>query len=185
MIKNSTINITIRNFLSENECQSLLHTYLNNGLFKSAEITNGVNNEVRKSSIFFIDKIDSLNKKLLQSINENVKIKGVDIRNLGPYQFTKYSVGDFYEWHTDSDNDKNKSRHYSIVIQLNDDYGGGTLQFKDENQKEYDLERGVGNLFIFDSNTIHRVTKVTSGIRYSLVNWVTIEQKEDYKKTLI
>jgi PKHD-type hydroxylase len=185
MMKNSINSITVKNFLSEDECQFLLYTYSNEGLFKPAEITEGVNDEVRKSSTFFINKIDLLNEKLLQTINENIKIKGVDIRNLGPYQFTKYSVGDFYEWHTDSDNDKNKNRHYSIIIQLNDDYQGGSLQLKDKNQKEYNLERGVGNLFIFDSNEIHRVSKVTDGIRYSLVNWVTVEKKEEYKKTLI
>lgn len=185
MIKKSINGITVRSFLSENECRSLLNTYLNEKLFKPAEITNGFNEEVRKSSTFFIEKIDSLNEKLIQSINENIKIKGVDIKNLGPYQFTKYTVGDFYEWHTDSDSDKNKNRHYSIVIQLNDDYEGGSLQLIDENQKEYELENGVGNLFIFDSSTIHRVSKVTSGIRYSLVNWVTVEKKEEYKKTLI
>lgn len=185
MIKNSINSITVKNFLSENECKSLLNTYSDEASFKASEITEGINDEVRKSSTFFINKIDLLNEKLIQTINENIKIKGVDIRNLGPYQFTKYSIGDFYEWHTDSDNDKNRNRHYSIVIQLNDDYEGGTLQLKDENQKEYDLERGVGNLFIFDSNTIHRVTKLTSGIRYSLVNWVTLEKKQEYKKTLI
>lgn len=177
--------MTVKNFLSENECKSLLNTYLNEALLKASEITEGINDEVRKSSTYFINKIDSLNEKLLQIINENIKIKGVDIRNLGPYQFTKYSVGDFYEWHTDSDNDKNRNRNFSIVIQLNDDYEGGSLQLKDENQNEYDLERGVGNLFIFDSNIIHRVSKVTGGIRYSLVNWVTLEKKQEYKKTLI
>ena len=143
MIKNSINSITVKNFLSEDECQFLLHTYSNEGLFKPAEIMEGVNDEVRKSSTFFINKIDLLNEKLLQTINENIKIKGVDIRNLGPYQFTKYSVGDFYEWHTDSDNDKNKNRHYSIIIQLNDDYQGGSLQLKDENQDKIDPERSI------------------------------------------
>jgi predicted 2-oxoglutarate/Fe(II)-dependent dioxygenase YbiX len=185
MIKNSIDNITVKNFLSENECQSLLETYSNEGLFKPSGIVGGVNDEVRKSSTFFINKIDFLDEKLLQSINENIKIKGVKIKNLGPHQFTKYSVGDFYDWHTDSDGDKNKYRNYSIVVQLNNDYEGGSLQLKDENQKEYDLERGTGNLFIFNSGTIHRVSKVISGVRYSLVNWVSLDKIEGYKKTLL
>jgi PKHD-type hydroxylase len=185
MIKNSIDNITVKNFLSENECQSLLERYSNEGLFEPSEIVGGVNDEVRKSSTFFINKIDFLDEKLLQSINENIKIKGVKIKNLGPHQFTKYSVGDFYDWHTDSDDGKNKNRHYSIVIQLNDDYQGGLLQLKDENQQEYDLERGMGNLFIFNSSTIHRVSKITSGVRYSLVNWVALDKIEGYKKTLL
>jgi hypothetical protein len=69
MMKNSINSITVKNFLSEDECQFLLYTYSNEGLFKPAEITEGVNDEVRKSSTFFINKINLPNIQLVISMN--------------------------------------------------------------------------------------------------------------------
>ena len=41
------------------------------------------------------------------------------------------------------------------------------------------------NLILFLSDIEHRVTPVTSGVRYTLVNWVKLIEKKDYKKTLL
>lgn len=178
--------ITIKNFLSIDECEKLLEKLLSHLTLKSASV-NGMsdNNNVRKSSIAFMGGIKSIDDKLISILNRTVKIKGGAATGLGAYQFTKYDVGEYYDWHTDSDN-QNKHRYCSIVIQLNDDYEGGDLEFKNINENEtLRFERGAGNLFIFFSDILHRVTPITSGVRYSLVNWVTVEKNQDYKKTLI
>jgi len=47
------------------------------------------------------------------------------------------------------------------------------------------LDKGIGRMYIFFSNLRHRVMKVTSGTRYSLVNWVSLKKIEDFKNTLI
>jgi predicted 2-oxoglutarate/Fe(II)-dependent dioxygenase YbiX len=47
------------------------------------------------------------------------------------------------------------------------------------------FEKGAGNLIIFLSNMEHRVTKITSGNRYTLVNWVGLKQINNFKKTLL
>ena len=72
-----------------------------------------------------------------------------------------------------------------MVIQLSDDYIGGELQIKDEDNNEITLESGLGNLFLFYSHITHRVKPVVSGTRYSLVNWFTLTPIENFKKTLI
>lgn len=178
--------ITIKKFLSDIECDNILTKYLTERVLNTSTIKDGVvDKDIRKSSVTFIENIDSIDSRLKETLQNNVKIRGNSVTGLSKYQLTKYVLGDFYEWHTDSDDNNNKHRYCSIVIQLNDDYTGGNLQFKDENGDVHEFERGKGNLFIFFSNIIHRVLPVTDGVRYSLVNWVSLEKIDDYKKTLI
>ena len=109
-------------------------------------------------------------------------------------QFTRYDKGDFYGWHSDSyskgyqkkyRNDvlEGKIRKLSMTVSLSDpkDYEGGDLQFDFRNSKDYEFAkqeyhiceeiRAKGSIIIFPSFVWHRVTPVTRGTRYSLVNW--------------
>ena len=65
-------------------------------------------------------------------------------------------------------------RKLSFSIQLSDpdDYEGGNLQLMDENNKSYIAPRQRGTIILFDSRTPHRVQKVRSGERKSIVGWV-------------
>ena len=47
------------------------------------------------------------------------------------------------------------------------------------------MEFGLGNLFIFPSNMLHRVKPIKDGIRYSLVSWLKLKEIKDYKKTIL
>tara|TARA_Y100000022_G_scaffold27182_1_gene20683 strand:- start:97 stop:765 length:669 start_codon:yes stop_codon:yes gene_type:complete len=110
-------------------------------------------------------------------------------------QYTVYEEGQFYGWHPDSHlhtqfqsniipntkySDLGKhiqpqaefTRKLSFSLQLShpDEYTGGQLQFLDAGLlKTAPSERG--QLIIFDSRVLHRVRKVKSGTRKSLVGW--------------
>lgn len=58
----------------------------------------------------------------------------------------------------------------SVLSSLNEDYEGGDLIFF-ENEK---IDLKTGDVMIFPSNFMypHKVTPVTKGQRYSMVNWV-------------
>lgn len=111
-------------------------------------------------------------------------------------QFTKYKLGQYYGWHTDSFNEpdnsdvphqKGKIRKLSMTISLNDgkEYDGGQLQFdyKNVSPDEWTDEKiqsskvaahqlfKKGSIVVFPSYLWHRVAPVTRGIRYSLVAW--------------
>jgi len=106
-------------------------------------------------------------------------------------QFTKYKLNQHYDWHQDAwdrpyektdSNFNGKIRKLSISIILSDenDYEGGDFQidfrhkFKDqENYTETVKQiKPKGSVIVFPSYIWHKVTPVTSGTRYSLVNWV-------------
>jgi predicted 2-oxoglutarate/Fe(II)-dependent dioxygenase YbiX len=181
---------TFKNFLSKEECYSILEKYKVELNLKPAEIQfNGqkVVNDKRKSSIAFIDNINEIDERLKDTLKNLIQLKGYELTGLGPYQFTEYKTGEYYAWHTDSSNEPEyKDRFCSIVIQLNDEYSGGYLQLIDESEDNiYQCDHGVGTMYIFYSNIKHRVIPVTEGVRYSLVNWVSLKKLNDFKKTLI
>ena len=180
--------LTFEKFLTEAECDTILNNCKNSVTLSEAKIGNQkVNINKRKSSIGFIDEISEIDERLVDILKKHIQIKGHEFDSLGSYQFTEYKEGDFYDWHTDSapDNDIYSTRFCSIVIQLNDEYSDGDLEIKNENEEDVKLTKGKGNLFLFYSNIEHRVTPVTNGVRYSLVNWVSLTPKKEFKKTII
>jgi len=133
----------------------------------------------------------------ISKINRNnflYDITDIDGHNM---QLTNYSEGEFYGWHQDQDIDsfynpatnesstENKRedqtivhgeyvRKLSFVLQLShpDDYTGGELQFMNVRGKPFCAPKNLGTLIVFDSRVKHRVRKVRSGVRKSLVGWV-------------
>ena len=112
-------------------------------------------------------------------------------------QYTQYGAGQFYDWHIDAGIDTAYKpqqivssgtniaqdlltvqgeyvRKLSFSLQLSDpeDYTGGEVQFMDNSRKTYFAPKQRGTLIMFDSRTPHRVRKVKSGMRKSLVGWV-------------
>ena len=112
-------------------------------------------------------------------------------------QYTRYGEGMFYDWHNDSGlavqykprsvgnhgdavqedyiNENTESvRKLSFALQLSshDDYEGGNVILLDEAGKKYIAPRQRGTVVLFDSRTQHRVNKVKSGVRKSIVGWV-------------
>jgi predicted 2-oxoglutarate/Fe(II)-dependent dioxygenase YbiX len=177
--------LTVKEFLTEEECLSILEKAKNSLELIPAEVVGGMVLKTRKSSVAFVNQIDEVGEKLKTFLENTITLKGFTVTGLGPYQFTEYKEGEYYNWHTDSGTEEYKDRFCSIVIQLNNDYTDGFLELKDGQNNTIQVERGVGNMSIFYSNILHRVTPVKDGIRYSLVNWVSLEAIKNNKKTLI
>lgn len=113
-------------------------------------------------------------------------------------QYTVYGNGEYYGWHTDSDLathykpvrtanhgsgeqvtqdfinencEKVRKLSFSLLVSDPEHYRGGNLQLIDESGRSYIAPRQRGTIILFDSRTKHRVTKVTQGIRKSIVGW--------------
>ena len=100
-----------------------------------------------------------------------------------PVQFLGYPVGGHYKGHNDGEifNDKTRQwektmeRDVSFLFYLNDQYGGGELEF-------YDLgltikpKKGMMIAFPSYKDFAHKVHPVTWGHRYSLVCWVETQK---------
>jgi len=179
-------HFTIPNFISKDECNLLLNKCKKELTLKNATVRGGeVDFKSRKSSVAFINDLGFLNNRLETILIDSVKVKGFSVSGLQPFQFTEYSVGEFYGWHKDSsvDNPTFSNRFYSTVIQLNDEYTEGELQLNIDGN-EITLEPGLGTLYMFPSYTLHQVKPITSGVRYSLVNWVSLNKNLNEEKSL-
>ena len=109
----------------------------------------------------------------------------MEVTGIGPFQFTEYKEGEYFDWHTDANNDVYRDRFTSIVIQLNNTYEGGTLEIKNPKGELVPIENKIGTLYIFNSRLTHRVTSVVSGVRYSLVNWISLVRTDSTKRNLL
>jgi len=86
-----------------------------------------------------------------------------------------YGNNEFYDFHEDSSKFENNMRKLSLVISISnpDTYEGGDFEFFDGTRPDI---KGQGSILVFPSFIKHRVTPVTKGTRYSLVNWFYGEQ---------
>lgn len=113
-------------------------------------------------------------------------------------QYTVYGPGEYYGWHNDQglssyykpispgthgctaehatdfvnkQCEQIRKLSFSLLLSDPDTYEGGNFQLMDESGKSYFAPRQRGVLVVFDSRTQHRVQKVKSGVRKSLVGW--------------
>jgi len=100
-----------------------------------------------------------------------------------PVQFLGYPVGGHYKGHNDGEHFNMETRQWerimerdvSFLFYLNDQYGGGELEF-------YDLgltikpKKGMMIAFPSYKDFAHKVHPVTWGHRYSLVSWVATQK---------
>ena len=92
-------------------------------------------------------------------------------------QYTEYYSTNkgHYDWHMDIGSSSwMQYRKLSVTVQLSgpDEYEGGDLQIWTGGQYPMTAPRGKGNVVIFPSFMMHRVTPVTRGTRKSFVLWL-------------
>lgn len=184
-------NINIfENFLSPEECDFLLNKCKEELTLSNAKVYGDDSNTThkktnRKSSIGWISDLEFLNERLTNKLRETFNINGMEVTGLKPFQFTEYKEGEYFDWHTDSTGTIYRDRFTSIVIQLNDSYNGGILEIKNIKGEFVPIENKIGTLYIFNSRLLHRVTPVVDGVRYSLVNWVSLVKTNSTKQNLL
>ena len=180
--------IIVKNFLSEVESLDVLESSLKNLKLYDAKIYGGNELEVipesRKSKISFITDMGFINDRLKEVLKEKIKVNGFDTTNLYDFQFTEYDKGGHFDWHVDSTKEIYSDRYYSCIILLNENYDGGELEVK-EKYETITIQKNTGDLILFPSIYLHRVSPVLEGKRYTLVNWVMVDTNKPKSKSLI
>ena len=141
---------------------------------------NKSNDNIRRSEIAWIENDDE-SKQIYDRLAEYVLIAnremGWNFDIDGMFEDIQYSIyydnGGHYNWHTDIGYET-PHRKISMSLQLSteDEYEGGNLQFN-LGQTVTTADTNIGSLIIFPSYMLHRVTPVVSGVRRSLVIWVS------------
>jgi len=110
-----------------------------------------------------------------QVVSINNQFFNYDLSEIQSLQFTSYDSEEkgFYGKHIDMMYKSTGTRKLSLSVQLSnpEDYEGGSLLLH-TGEEPLTLPKTRGTGLFFPSYSLHEVTPVTKGIRYSLVAWV-------------
>jgi len=136
--------------------------------------------KIRRSPVSWIRSDVAENRWIFERLTNHItginkQFFNYDLTDIQSLQFTRYdgSEGGFYGKHIDMMYQGTGTRKLSVSVQLSDgsEYEGGDLLLHTRDDAERPFkQRGTG--IFFPSWTLHEVTPVTKGIRYSLVAWV-------------
>lgn len=151
----------IKNFLTEEECSSLLLEAKDSDNWKPQNKNTGI----------FILK--SNNHKVLINIHKRVsslfdiKFHTQMIRMI--HKTDKHSF-----WESHSDNSGDDEIKYGVVLYLNDNFNGGELYYPD---LDIIVKPEKGMLVYHLGDQEHEVLKVISGDRYTLTSFIRLRSK--------
>lgn len=178
---------------SKDICKKIINKVKENNLIKG-QVKNNKLKDTRNSNIFFLNEqwIYDLIWPYLQNANEKSGWS-FDIDHAEDLQYTEYSKNQFYNWHADGSSDNfgvytkkdnvgdaliGKVRKISMTMNLSDekDYKGGDFEidFGPYVKNRFQVINEIktqGSLIFFPSFVNHRITRVISGTRKSLVMW--------------
>ena len=130
---------------------------------------------IRKTNITFVDQLTPVGciMQAYISVANTQSNWNYATSYMEPVQIGRYDNGGHYDWHCDSFNpdEFNNQRKLSAVLFLSnpEDYEGGLLELKDLDNPIPKLPKG--SIVVFPSVLPHRVTVVTSGVRFTAVAW--------------
>ena len=151
-----------------------------------------VHEDVRKTTSLEVSAatVSAVERRLLKLREEIGDYFGLSLAGCEPPQFLRYVEGDFFVRHQDGDTDQIEFDHLrvrkvSVVIFLNggadepsgETFGGGELLIYRANEETetgplvFPIPGEAGLLVAFRSDTVHEVTPVTRGERFTVVSW--------------
>lgn len=180
--------IEIPHFLSDNECDQIIESSKNTGLFASKVYEgshDSYNDLHRRSEQCWLNDTDH---DYIKNISDRVGFLTGTINNKKePFQVVKYKSGGYFNPHYDACNgseefckrlNKDGFRLLTVLIYLNDDYTGGETVFPNIN-KTVIPEKGKAVVFynvneqgkpIYEA--LHGGNPVKSGEKYICNKWV-------------
>ena len=154
-----------------------------NNLLTDEEI-RWLNNEIKHFRLDFfqiyntqvISELELLDfkDKLKKYIEENFDIK-YNTQSIWINKITDEDVN-MDSYHTDTSD-------MTIVTYFNTDFEGGDFEYYDDENNKIIIKPEINLSLLMNNKVKHRVSKVTSGVRYSLVSFFGVVKKN--KKTLI
>ena len=189
-------NSLLENFLSEDECDSLVTLYQlgqpESGLIVHDKKTLIDDEDVLKCDILNLPLDNHISDKTWHLIGDFADQHDFFINDMVGCQIMRYENSCNFLWHTDG-YEPTDVLSMSMQLSHSQDYVGGDFQFGrhkngntqqnateayenyKENQNNIEpimtLSRNIGTVCIYDSFLYHRVTPVTRGVRYSMTNW--------------
>ena len=167
----------IEKYIPDYICDEIIK---NHNDFIDSELYDGsVVGDYRKSGVcwikepFYLNLFFDIFKRANHDSNLNFQLDHIE-----DLQLTQYVAPDgHYDFHSDGDGHSRKNiddsvRKLSMTCLLTDpnEFEGGNFQLQ-TSATPYDVKLERGDIVIFPSYKLHRVSPVTKGVRHSMVAW--------------
>lgn len=169
------------NVITPAQCKQLIDVGIQNGfedaLIGDQENPDYYNPDVRNCQLAMLPfrqllwMEDLLSNAIAEINNYNYKF---DLVGFSDLEVIKYNQGTYFKRHLDNFmGEPEYQRKLTFILQLTnpDEYVGGDLIVYTHKEEER-MTRQQGSLIVFPSYTMHEVTELLSGTRYSLIGWV-------------
>jgi predicted 2-oxoglutarate/Fe(II)-dependent dioxygenase YbiX len=141
---------------TKSECDSIINSF-----YISSEKWKNIDRSYESNLIQCNDNTKWIFDRLVNFFEKNSDYSIINLKK--EIHFHIFKKNDWFGLH----NDSRDFRLFSIGVILNDDYSGG--EFKIYDSGESLIKKEIGNTYVFNVETSHEVTKITDGIRYSLI----------------
>ena len=169
----------IEKYIPDYICDEIIK---NHNDFSTSTLQDGVIvDDYRKSGVCWI-KEPFYKNLVFDIITRTNRDSGLNfqLEYLENLQLTRYVAPDgHYDFHSDGNGHSRKNvddsvRKLSMICLLSDSnqFEGGSFQITSGLTDTYDIKLEKGDIVIFPSYVLHRVSPVTKGIRHSIVAWV-------------
>jgi PKHD-type hydroxylase len=179
------------NEISKKNCEKIIKLGTSKKSKKATLAKNQVDFKIRNANVVWLDEkwIFDIMMHYVDAANKNAGWN-VDINWMEAIQFTNYNKKGHYNWHKDCYNEpfgidshesvRGKIRKLSCIVNLSDGdkFEGGDLFIGEELYDNPEKKitritelRKQGSVIVFPSHTLHKVSPVTKGKRFSLVSW--------------
>lgn len=178
-------NLSELKFTKE-ECERIIglqkKSYPTTASIGGDESRRQINKSIRSAHIFHIENTEK-NQWIYEKIANAVAVANklhFDYEISGivhELQLIEYSLDldtpGHYDWHIDSGNGEPVHRKISVTVQLSDprDYKDCELVINNHAHEVVGTKE-QGSIHLFPSYMLHKVTPVSSGVRYALVIWI-------------
>jgi alkyl hydroperoxide reductase subunit AhpC len=176
--------LMIPNVLSRDECQALIHSFETGGPFIVHDAQKRQAQGDYKMPIYEHDRQDRVDHmikdpKTMEFLTERIgtrinpmikKAFAFDVDRREDIHIARYTGkrGGVKMGHRDNTSPHTAYRRFALSMNLNDDFEGGEVVFKEFNAHGYKGEPGTA--LIFSSSLLHEIQETTSGVRYSLIS---------------
>lgn len=178
--------VVVHSVFTKEECDRIIKIGSSKQLEKAQIGNGGVDNSVRQSNVRFIDPDDSdvdvrwLFDNLIE-LGDSVNDRSFqyDLEFMPAPQYAHYTEDNFHDWHMDVLLGEHttfpmvRKLSMSLLLSNKTDYEGGALEIdrKPDGTACNIIKPDLGAAVLFPSWMTHRVSKVISGNRHSLVVW--------------
>lgn len=166
-------------FLSDDECEAIRRAALRKGLSRSVVVRTGTSTSRTSSTTFLAEADDPVVTTVFDKVTALLGATKDRFENL---QVIRYERGEEYKAHYDpcfkcDGNDKDLPREHTVLIYLNDDFGGGSTDFPEAGVSVRPV-KGMAAVFrsLQDGRIVrgskHCGAPVTDGTKWAATVWV-------------